>query len=226
MSVSEMVARRQGRPPIARFYREPVEDRVQTLEAGKAIMVDQDWVEVTAAYSKDTVVYKIEQFFERNKHKVATGEMPQEWTDMFKRQYAAWKDGQELPLMGTPIMGWGVISPAMQKNIINSSIRTVEDLAAVNDEGIKRLGMGGQDLKNKAKAWLEQLGDKGPLTIKMAAVERENAVLKSSVENLQRQIKEIADRQNASVGWVPPAAEITADDIFDTAPEPKSRKKG
>jgi len=230
MSITDMMERRVGRLPLARFYSEPVEDRVKSAEAGKAVMVDQDWVEVTAAYSKDSIAFKVKDFFERNRHKVAAGEMPQEWDDLFKRQYAAWKNGQELPLDGTPILGWAILSPAMQKNIINTNIRTVEDLAAVNDEGMRRLGMGAQDLKNKARAWLEQSADKGPLTMKMAAVEKENALLKGSVDALQAKVAELVKRleltDRVASGDKASETEITVDDIFEPEVKPTKRKAG
>ena len=199
MNITDLaIERKQGRPPGAHFYIESVEDKKASLEAGRAIMKDVDYVTVTAAYSKDTIIYKAEVWLEMNKQKVANGQMPREWAEHFERQYKAWKAGQELPVNGTPIKGWGVISPAMQKNIINVNILTVEDLAAANDEGLKRIGMGAQDLKNKANAWLAQLNDKGPLTIKMSAVEKENEVLKASIEALQNRINEFAAKLNAA----------------------------
>jgi hypothetical protein len=99
-----------------------------------------------------------------------------------------------MPLDGEAIKGWGVISPAQQANLIAINIRTVEDLAAVNDEGLKRIGMGAGELRDKAKAWLSQLADKGPLTQENALLKGENFALKASVTLLESRVKELAER--------------------------------
>ena len=90
---------------------------------------------------------------------------------------------------GTPILGWDVISPAQQKMLIAINCLTVEDLAQINDEGMKRVGMGGLELRNKAKNWLASVKDHGGLTIQMSALEQENAQLKASVDGLKAQVE-------------------------------------
>jgi hypothetical protein len=87
-----------------------------------------------------------------------------------------------------------VISPAQQSNLIAINIRTVEDLAGVNDEGVRRIGMGGGELRDKAKAWLSQMKDKGPLTQENATLRAENITLKATVESLGARNKELAER--------------------------------
>ena len=69
---------------------------------------------------------------------------------------------------------------------------TVEDLARINDEGLRRFGIGAADLKNKAIAWLAQLDDKGPLTQEIAALKAENASLKKQVESLTKKVETLS----------------------------------
>jgi polyhydroxyalkanoate synthesis regulator phasin len=117
--------------------------------------------------------------------------MRPDWIEMFRRKYEAWKKGQEMPIEGTPIRGWGVISPAQQEMLIHIGIMTVEDLAAVNDEGMRRIGIGAVELKTKAKAWIAQLRDKGPLTMHVTALEKENARLKETVSALETEVAKL-----------------------------------
>lgn len=223
MSVIDIAESRKDRPAYLRFYREAVENKAASAEAGRAVMVDRDFVSVTPPYGKDNVAYAIDEWIPRLKDMVKRGKIPAQWQDLYLRQYEAWKNGQELPVNGTPIKGWGVISPATQENIIHCNIRTVEDLAAVNEDGMRRLGMGAMDLRNKAKAWLAQLNDKGPLTQQMSAVQNENDILKGSVASLQRQIDEMQKllaTRGATVTAEPAGDTIAVADILDDEPAP------
>ena len=101
------------------------------------------------------------------------------------------------------------------EELIRMNILTVELLSNINDEGVKRIGMGAVDLKTKAKAWLAQLNDKGPLTLKVAATEKENALLKSSVETLQKQVESLMAALRVEKPVPHETAEITADDLID-----------
>ncbi len=154
---------------------------------------------------------------------VTNGRMPAEWRDRYVLQLEAWRNGQELPPEGTPIRGWGVISPAQQEMLTRINILTVEDLAGVNDEGLRRIGMGALDLKNKAVAWMAQLADKGPLTIEVAGLKAENASLRTSIETMSAQLKALESKiisGNQPVVSVPTTTDISADDIMPEDPRP------
>ena len=125
-----------------------------------------------------------------------------------------------MPVNGTPIRGWGVISPAQQETLIKMQVLTVEDLSLMNDEGAKRVGMGGLDLKNKAKAWLSQLDDKGALTIQMADLQQKFANLEASSEILAEKNEKMALQLKAYDGGVQPelpteSTEISAADVLE-----------
>lgn len=219
MSVGAVLDRKE-RPAYVQFERKPVEDKAASAAAGHYVARDVDYALVTPPYSKDVFKQKTSLWLEENQRMVDTGRMPQEWADQYKKAYEAWKNGQEIPLNGIPIRGWGVISPAQQETLIRMNCLTVEDLAAVTDEGLHRIGMGSVDLKNKAKAWLAQLNDKGPLTQQMADTQAKNALLERSVETLTRQVEELtklvrlqSDVRAPDVSHETPG--ISASDILD-----------
>ncbi len=191
MNVSEMAEQRKERPAYVRFERVAVEDKVASVKAGHYVARDVDMALITPPYTKDVFKVKVDQWMQNLDQDVRAERFPKEWADRYKEAYRAWQNGQEMPLHGTPIKGWGVISPAQQATLIQMTILTVEDLALINEDGIRRIGMGGVELKTKANAWLAQLQDKGPLTQEIAAVTKENAALKTSVETLTRQVEEL-----------------------------------
>lgn len=187
-AVGEVLDRKE-RPAYVRFERVPLEDKASSLQAGHYVAKDVDYALITPPYSKDVFKTKVVQWLADLKQQVNQDRLPREWAERYEEDYNRWKNGQEIPLRGSPIKGWGVISPAQQETIIRMNILTVEDLAGINDEGVKRIGMGGIDLKTKASAWLSQLSDKGPLTQEIASVRSENNQLRTQVENLTKQVE-------------------------------------
>lgn len=186
-SVGAVLDRKAVRPLI-RFTREAVDIPGAVSPTGVVQTRDVEYVHVTPPYSKDEVVKKAKAFFEECAQKVGAQRMPREDLAAYQQQYDAWKQGLEIPLVGTPIRGWPVLSPAQQENLIRAKIPTVEYLSEVNEEGLRAIGMGGTEMKRKAVAWLAQAKDKGPLTLEIAAVRAENDVLRMSVETLTGQV--------------------------------------
>lgn len=219
MSVGQIMERKE-RPAYVKFERLAVEDKARSAAEGHWVGRDVDYALVTPPYSKDVFKQKVDLWLAENKRLVQTERMPQDWAEQYEKSYLSWRNGQEVPLNGIPIKGWGVISPAQQETLIRMNCLTVEDLAGITDEGIQRIGMGGVDMKNKAKAWLSQLNDKGPLTQKMSAVQAENSMLKGSVETLTRQVQELTRlvkvQSDVSAPNVPhETSAITAADLLE-----------
>jgi hypothetical protein len=110
--------------------------------------------------------------------------------------------------------------------LVRINIFTVEDLAAANDEGLRRIGMGARELQSKAITWIAQLKDKGPLSIELTATREENRLLKATVEDLQKKLDQVNARLDAMPVQqiVESPQTITADDILPEA-EPSQRKR-
>lgn len=211
------VSNREDRPAYVRFERRPLEDREASLREGRYVAKDVDFALVTPPYSKDCVEYKVTTWLTNMERNVRDGRIPEKWADMWKDALQKWRNGQEVPLNGTPILGWGVISPAQQQTLIAMNCLTVEDLAQVNDEGLKRIGMGGLELRNKAKNWLSSVKDHGGLTLQMSALQQENINLKASVEGLKAQVDALKSMipQNQPTQVFHPPNEISASDLLE-----------
>lgn len=199
-NVADLVDRKE-RPAYVRFERIAVEDKAASVSQGRYVAREIDMALITPPYSKDVFKIKVPQWIANMKQDVQNNRLPEAWMDDYIAAYEKWKKGEEIPLNGIAIKGWGVISLSQQETLIRMNVLTVEDLAAINDEGIKRIGMGGMDLKNKAQAWLAQLKDKGPLTQEMASIKAENSLLKSNVETLTRQVGELLAQAKMAQGF-------------------------
>lgn len=222
MSVADM-AQREDRPAHVFFERVPVQDKAASLREGRYVATDVDYVNVTPAYSKDCYRAKAQAWFEQVARDVAAGRTPERWMELWREAYQRWQSGQEVPLNGVPIKGWGVISPAQQEMLIRMNCLTVEDLAAANDEGMRRIGMGALDLRNKAKAWLQSMQDHGPLTMKVAELERENANLGMQLATLMEQVNSLRALVPTATADTPAPPDIKASDILPEPEAPRGR---
>lgn len=218
-------ATREERPPYVRFERRPVEDHAKSKAEGRWVGRDVDFVKITPSYTKDVIVRDVDGWFSKLKQDEKNGRIPNTWLPHYQRSYDAWKNGQEIPLEGTPIRGWGVISPALQETLLSCDIRTVEDAAQMTEDAMRRVGMAGNDIRNKARAALKA-GDKGKLVMENAELRAKLTVAEQNVEKLTADLQMLKDFVKANVQVTEPAAAqaITATDLIDTEPQPKKGK--
>lgn len=187
------VAIADARPPYVEFRQVAVENRDASVEAGAKVYNDEDFAFITPIGSKDRMERKVSDWFAHLEVEVEGGRFAPEWLRQYKGAYAAWKEGLEPPLDGTPIRQWSVLSPAQVKSLLELRVLTVEDLAQANEETIRRLGMGGRDLKNKAVTWLESAQNVGSVAERCVALTEENRVLRESVEKLTGIVNELRE---------------------------------
>jgi len=167
---------------------------------------------ITPPYSKDVMKYKVASWFEQLKVDAMNSRIPQEWVEKYKAAYEAWQKGQELPVDGFPIKGWGVCSPAQQETLIKMHVLTVEQLADITHEGILRIGMGGTDLKNKAISWLKAIKKAGPVTIENAALKSKVDAQEATISNLENRINELTKLIQSAPQEQPVATETISPD--------------
>lgn len=178
------------RPAYVRFEVRAVEDREASIRLGHYSSKDVEFAIITPAGSKDEVEKKVDEWLAQIKQQAREGRMPPQWEEGYRQAYAAWKRGEEIPLSGTPIRGWVVLGPSQQQRCLAANIRTVEDLALINGEGLARIGMGGQELKQKAQAWLSA-------SVNIGVVVQENSALKVKVADLEAQVARLNERNAA-----------------------------
>jgi hypothetical protein len=99
----------------------------------------------------------------------------------FPNQWRAFEAQQEQVQTGTPIEQWGPLTKSQAMEFKAAHIHTVEQLAGVSE------------LRDKAIAWLAQADGGKEVGRLQALVEN----LESDKADLQRQLKELADRMDA-----------------------------
>ena len=182
------------RPPYVRFEQRAEEDRNGSIEAGHYVAKNINYALITSPGSKDCVEKIAEDWLAQIKNKAREGGFPPPWADHFAFAYKQWQEENTIPENGTPIKGWALLSPAMQQQVLAANIRTVEDLAVMNEDGLARVGMGARDLQNKAKAWLAEASSVGSVAAKNAALEMKVEQLLDRLVTLEEENKALASQ--------------------------------
>lgn len=182
----------EDRPPYVAFEVRAFEDRDASIASGMYKTKDVDLAIITPQGSKDRTERVVSDWFDNLEQQVRQNRFKGDWLRQYRGAYAAWKEGRELPLEGTPILTWPVLSPSQSKACLDAQVRTVEDLAQANEETIGRLGMGGRELKSKAVSWVTAAAGPGKVTEEISALRASLSDAKGRNEALEKQVKELA----------------------------------
>lgn len=219
------VAILEERPPYVMFETRTIEDRKATLEAGHYVGKDVDYVLITPTGSKDRIERVAEEWLKKIQRDVQEKRCPEAWFRGYSEAYKLWKEGKEIPVQGTPIVTWPILGPSDVKMFLSAGVRTVEDLAAANEETLMRLGMGARTHKQRAVDWLTAAKSEGKLSAEIHKLRTENANLKIRNAELEARVErlEMAEKQmkaqiaqpGAAGHSAPQKQEVAALDILD-----------
>jgi hypothetical protein len=213
-----------AKAPFIMFERRPVEDREASITAGRYVAKDVDFVLITPHGSKDQIERVVSEWFEYLESQVREGRFDATWLKGYRRAFDDWREGKEVPLEGTPVINWPIVSPAQVKMLQDLHILTVEVLAGSNEEVIRRLGMGGRSLVQKAKDFLAASNGPGKVAEELNA-------LKARLEAQDAQLKDLAEANaalRAKAGASSPATPtlgLTSDDILDAKIDSGMKRK-
>lgn len=155
---------------IPRFHIESIPDPVSTAASGRPRFKSEERVQFIMPGSPNQPVFKV-----NDEHR-------QRWPD----QYAAFKRGEEMALDGTPLEQWPVLTRTMVLELKAIGLHTVEQCAGMSDTAVQKVGRGGYNLRERAKAYLDD-AEAGALTERL---NRENDLLNEKNASMQRQLDE------------------------------------
>jgi|TARA_R110001592_G_scaffold38544_1_gene127000 hypothetical protein len=173
------------------------EDRNETMKVGHPVFHDIEIAIITMPGGNLVV------------DKVVSAELLNEWkrgipgrkppSPFATAAYEAWKDGREAPVNGIDLKNWPGVTPAQLKMCQGCNIRTVEDLAESNADSIRKMGMGGVALKDKAISYMKSAGlnknseEVSALKVEMEALREAVTKRDLQIEKLMEQLTEPED---------------------------------
>jgi hypothetical protein len=192
---------------------------------GVPVFRDVELVTVRQPGGVDSIIYELDKWLNSViPSELNSGRLHPDIAEYYRKAAKRFREGQEIPVEGTPIKTWPVLTPAQAETVLGIHVRTVEELANLADDGVRRLGMGGIDLKNKAKAWLAAASDKGKLTHEMAALQKKSELQENTIESLKSQIDQLKVMVGAKQTVASDAEAIGVSDLMDE-PQQKSIRK-
>lgn len=189
----------QERPPYVIFELRAVEDREASLKAGHPVYKDIPFALVTPMGSKDQIEAVAEDWLAMLKEEVRSGRFPQQWLEGFQSAFKAWQEGEEVPANGTAIRNWPPATPAEVKMLQDLKILTVEDLANANESLLSTIGIGGRQLRERARAWLTVAAAGAPAE-ELAALKKQLEEKDARLEELAAQVKALSSDKGKAEG--------------------------
>jgi hypothetical protein len=129
-----------------RFYKKSVQQEQETMDAGRPIYKDFDFVQICVA--GDTLT-EIDTYALQN-HKTR---FPVQWANYMNRQGA-----NDEEVVGTPVAEWPLVSKSQAEELRAMKFQTVESIAGASDQQLQRMGMAAgmspYAFRDKAKAFL------------------------------------------------------------------------
>jgi hypothetical protein len=147
----------------------PMLDRKKTETEGREVYKDVEFVKIAVPGDRNSLFFQPAEGTHRKR---------------FPRAYDAYKQREVVPVNGTPIENWPPVSRSVAMNLRTAHIHTVEDLAQVHDGNVDKICSNGRELREKAKAWLDNAKN-GAAAIQLAA---DKKALQDQLAAMQAQI--------------------------------------
>ena len=129
-----------------RFYKRAIQQDQASLEAGRPIFKDFDFVHICVAGDSLTEI----DTYALGSHKTR---FPIQWANYMNRQGA-----HDEEVVGTPVTEWPIVSKSQAEELRALKFYTVESIANASDQHLQRIGMAAGmspfAFRDKAKAFL------------------------------------------------------------------------
>jgi hypothetical protein len=156
------------------FYRKPRLQRKASVDAGRAIYRETDYIRIVVPGDKSSAVDRPVNSIDSRR---------------FADRLAKWRAGQSEAVSGTPLVALPGMTPAKVKEYEYFKIMTVEQLAAAPDN-LGQKFMSFQQDKQRANAFLQVAANNAPIEKMNEELQKRDAEideLRSMVEALQAQ---------------------------------------
>ena len=187
----------EPKPPYVQFEVRSVENRAATIEAGHYVGEDVIFAIVTPVGTRDRIERVATEWLDNIRQGVEQDRIPASWYPAYQRALEDFKNSRETPEFGTPVSTWPGATPSQVKLLLDINVRTVEELAAANEETISRIGMGGRALKEQAASWLAASADQGKVVEEINQLKIENAELRQRDEEREQRLQALEKQLQA-----------------------------
>jgi hypothetical protein len=154
---------------FVKFENKPVRDKSKTIELGRPIFKEVPHISIRAAGSQSFVC------------RVAT----QADKARFPKHLAAFNNKMELPVTGTLLTEFPLVTRTMAMELAAVGVKTVEQMLSMSDQNCQNF-MGMNELKKRAKLFLEHAEGDAPMGQLQDDLDAANMTIKSQSEMMAR----------------------------------------
>jgi hypothetical protein len=192
-----------------RFYKKSVQQEQESIDAGRPIYKDFDFVHICVAGDTLTEI----DTYALNSHKQR---FPMQWANYMNRVGA-----HDEEVIGTPLAEWPLVSKSQAEELRAMKFHTVESIANASDQQLQRMGMAAgmspYAFRDKAKAFLN-------LATSAAETDKREAEINALKEELAKKELETAKIRQETEAKMALMQEQMAS-ILAAVGEKKTRKK-
>ena len=163
---------------LVKFFVKPRPDQAETVKQGRPIFKDVEYIDIRIPGDRTGGVSRPASHADKQR---------------FHPHYDAFKQRTEVPLEGTPLIEWPLITRSLAEELAFHNVKTVEHLSIMSDTHSGKF-MGLNSLKAKAVKWLEQAGEEAKVhELQEQLLERDEriALQGSQIDLLQKQMLEM-----------------------------------
>lgn len=174
---------------VARFYKRAIKDNYKSLQEGRPIFMDVNYVEIMTPGGNLNIV----DVPVRAEHKIR-----------FPREWAIFQNSQsDEQIIGTRVDEWPLVTRAQAEELKGAKFFTVEQIAGASDEQMQRLGMAAQMLKQKAVAFLAKANDTAQTQKQVEELAKRDQQINDLTATVQRLAHQIEQMQGNPVQTEP-----------------------
>ena len=158
------------------FFKDAVHSESKSVDAGRPIYDEFDFIKIMAPGSKDSVVEKVNYGHQQR----------------FPKQWAQYQAHQEQTTSGTPLSEVPWLTVAQRAEFLAMNVRSVEGLIGMPDNVAQKF-MGFHGIKQKAQAYLDAAAGAAPIARLSAELEQRD----TKIAVLEGQMAEMIAIQKA-----------------------------
>ena len=161
---------------VVRFYSDAKHNAFESAKQGRPVYETVEYADITMPADRNRkLTVRADQEWKRFGNRVVT------YAERFKEHYKRFKANETPVVEGTPLKELPFLTEGQRASLRALDIYTAEQLSGLTGQSLKNIGVGGLNLQQQAKAYLEKASgtaDTVAMAARMAELERELAEMR------------------------------------------------
>lgn len=135
------------------------------------------------------------------------------------KAYAAFREGKELAVVGTPLEQWPLMTRSMVMKLKSLGFRSVEDVSRMTEHAMGEVGLGARGLRLKAIAYVDEAQAQA-ITVKAIADAEKSERRSNELEAQNRELSELVRQLGERVRYMEQSNQFQTQNIASTPAQP------